>query len=172
MTDTGSFSFASNNEKTYNVTADLIGLGVDAEKIHRLVYDTFSENRLRLLGHAISQRLIIWDELHVALIYLTREDLREFHYQVGDAEGVVNYPLMMEKINVSVLLSERDNQIRISFRSKGDFSVNEVARKFFKGGGHRNAAGGKSFVSMDKTIKSIKEVLEQYRDSLDYKISY
>ncbi len=172
ITDTGSFSFAANNEKTYVITADLIAKGVDAQKIHKLVYDTFSENRLRLLGHSINRRLIIWDNLRTALIYLTKDDLLKYKYQVGDAEGVVNYPLMMEKINVSILLSERDNQIRISFRSKGDFSVNDVARQHFKGGGHRNAAGGKSFVSMDETIKRIKEVFGNYKEELNYKLSY
>jgi phosphoesterase RecJ-like protein len=172
VTDTGSFSFAANNKKTYQVTAELIGLGVDAEQVHRLIYDTFSENRLRLLGHAISQRLLIWDDLHTALIYLTREDLMHFNYQVGDAEGVVNYPLMMEKINLSVLLSERDNQIRISFRSKGTFSVNQLARLHFNGGGHRNAAGGKSFVTMEETIKNIRNALLAYSKELDFKLSY
>ena len=172
ITDTGSFSFAANNDKTYLATAELISKGIDAEKIHRLIYDTFSENRLRLLGHAINQRLIIWDDLHTALIYLTKDDLKKFNYQVGDAEGLVNYPLMMEKVNVSVLLSERDNQIRMSFRSKGSFSVNEVARLHFKGGGHRNAAGGKAFVSMEATIGNIKEVLAGYKEELDFKLSY
>ena len=172
VTDTGSFSFAANQEKTYIVTAALIKLGVDAEKIHRLIYDTFSENRLRLLGHAISKRLVVWDEYHTALIYLTREDLNTYQYQVGDIEGVVNYPLMMEKVNLSVLLTERDNQIRISFRSKGEFSVNELARKHFNGGGHRNAAGGKMFITIQETIDKIQLVLKDYIDELDYKLEY
>jgi phosphoesterase RecJ-like protein len=172
VTDTGSFSFAANNPKTYLVTADLISKGIDAGKIHRLVYDTFSENRLRLLGFSINNRMIIWEELHTALIYLSRDDLRKYHYQVGDTEGIVNYPLKMEKINVSVLLTERDNQIRISFRSKGDFSVNELANKYFKGGGHRNAAGGRSYVSIEHTIKDIQKALEKYHDKLNYRLSY
>lgn len=172
VTDTGSFSYAANHPRTYLVTAELIRLGVDAEKIHRLIYDTFSENRLRLLGHAISQRLIIWPELRTALIYLTREDLSRFRYQVGDIEGVVNFPLMMEQVNVSILLTEKDNQIRISFRSKGSFSVNEVARDHFNGGGHRNAAGGKLFVTMDETIDQIRNVLAGYREELNFTLKY
>ena len=172
VTDTGSFSFAANNPKTYQITAELIDKGVDAQKIHRLIYDTFSENRLRLLGHAISERMIILDEYHTSLIYFTKEDLKKYDYQIGDAEGIVNYPLMMEKINMSILLSERDKQIRISFRSKGDFSVNDLARKYFKGGGHRNAAGGKTYISMEKTIDKIKGTLKEYKDQLDYKLSY
>jgi phosphoesterase RecJ-like protein len=172
VTDTGSFSFAANFEKTYKVTAELIRLGVDAEQCHRLIYDTFSEDRLRLLGFAISNRMIVWDSYHTALIYLTREDLKKHNYKVGDIEGVVNYPLMMEKINMSVLLTERDRQIRVSFRSKGDFSVNDLARKHFNGGGHRNAAGGRMSISIDETIDRIHTVLADYKKELDYKIEY
>ena len=172
VTDTGSFSYAANNVRTYHVTAELISLGVDASQIHRLIYDTFSENRLRLLGHGISNKMIVWDELRTALIWLTKEDLKKYNYRVGDTEGLVNYPLMMEKVNLSVLLTEKDNMIRLSLRSKGDFSVNDLARKHFKGGGHVNAAGGKSFATMEKTIDDIKEVLSQYRKALDFKLNY
>lgn len=172
VTDTGSFSFAANKEKTYHITAELISKGVDAERVHRLIYDTFSEGRLRLLGHAISKNMIVWDELHTALIFLTRDDLEQFNYKVGDVEGVVNYPLMMEKVNMSVLLTERDNMIRMSFRSKGEFSVNLLAREHFNGGGHRNAAGGRSYTTMDNTIKEVKNVLGAYKHTLNYKITY
>lgn len=172
VTDTGSFSFAANNKKTYLVTAELIEKGVDAEQVHRLIYDTFSEDRLRLLGNAISNNMLVWDELHTALIYLTKEDLIKYNYQVGDIEGVVNYPLMMEKINLSVLLTERDNMIRLSFRSKGEFSVNQLARDHFNGGGHRNAAGGRSVINMQESIDNIKNILFNYKESLNYQISY
>ena len=172
MTDTGSFSFSANNKKTYSITAELIDKGLDAAKIHRLIYDTFSENRLRLLGHAITNKMIVWDDLHTALIYLTAEDLNNFKYQVGDVEGVVNFPLMLNKINMSILLPEREKMIRLSFRSKGEFSVNHLARRHFKGGGHRNAAGGKSFLTMEETIENIESVIRQYQSSLDFKITY
>ena len=101
-----------------------------------------------------------------------KDDLKKYDYQIGDAEGIVNHPLMMEKINMSILLSERDKQIRISFRSKGEFSVNDLARKYFKGGGHRNAAGGKTYLTMEKTIDKIKTTLKEYKEQLDYKLSY
>ena len=172
VTDTGSFSFAANRGRTYTTTAVLIEKGIDAQNIHRLIYDTFSEHRLRLLGHAISERMLVWDTYHTALIYITKEDLQKYDYQVGDLEGVVNYPLMMDKINMSILLTERDNQVRMSFRSKGEFSVNELANKYFNGGGHRNAAGGRYFVSLDQTIEEIKKVLPEYKESLEYKLSY
>jgi len=172
ITDTGSFSFSANNEKTYRVTAELIRNGLDASKIHRLIYDTFSENRLRLLGHAISNRMLIWDDLHTALIYFDKHDLKQFNYQVGDAEGIVNFPLSMEKINLSILITERDKKIRMSFRSKGSFSVNELTRKYFNGGGHCNAAGGTYYKSVEETIQTVKEIIATYKKELDYKVDY
>lgn len=172
VTDTGSFSFAANNRKTYEITAELVSKGIDAQKVHRLIYDTFSEGRLRLLGHAINSNMIVWNDLHTAIIFLTRDDLLKYDYQVGDVEGVVNYPLMMEKINMSILLTERDNTIRMSFRSKGNFSVNQLAREHFNGGGHRNAAGGRSFTSMENTLSQIEKVLANYKEDLDYKLAY
>lgn len=172
VTDTGSFSFAANNSNTYRIIADLIEKGLVPDKIHQLIYDTFSENRLRLLGLGISDRMLVWNELRAALIYFSADDLLKYNARVGDTEGVVNYPLSMEKINLAILLTERERNIRISFRSKGEFSVNALARKHFNGGGHKNAAGGKSFVSMEKTIESIKKVLEEYKNQLDYKLSY
>ncbi len=172
VTDTGSFSFSCNRKETYEVTADLVSRGVDVQKLHQLIYDTFSENRLRLLGYAIHKRMIVWEEFHTALIYLTREDLRGFNFQVGDTEGIVNYPLSMEKINQSILLTEKDKMIRMSFRSKGKFSVNDLVRSHFNGGGHMNAAGGKSFNTIEKTIEEVKKILPLYKNELDYILSY
>ncbi len=171
VTDTGSFSFSCNRPETYIITSKLITLGVDAAKIHKLIYDTFTENRLRLLGFAISNRMVVLEELHTAIIYLTKSDLKKYNYQVGDTEGVVNFPLSMAKINMSILITEKDNKLRMSFRSKGDFSVNELSRKYFNGGGHRNAAGGKSSEKMDDLIERIKKVMENYKEQLNYTIS-
>ncbi len=171
VTDTGSFSFSCNRPETYIITSKLISLGVNAEKIHKLIYDTYSENRLRLLGYSISNRMVVWDELRTALIYLTKNDLKKYNYQVGDTEGVVNYPLSMEKVNMSVLITERDNKLRLSFRSKGDFSVNDLARAHFNGGGHRNAAGGKTSEKMDELINRLKTVMESYKEQLNYTIA-
>jgi len=172
MTDTGSFSFSCNYPKTYRVTAELIEKGVDASKVHKLVYDNYSESRLRLMGFALSERMLVWNDLHVAVIYLTKEDLKRFNYKVGDTEGLVNYPLSISTVNVSVLITEKDRKIRLSFRSKGEFAVNEVAAKHFEGGGHKNAAGGYSYVSMEDTLKRLKDVLSLYKEKLDYKITY
>ncbi len=172
VTDTGSFSYACSRPETYEITANLLRLGVDVEKVHRLIYDTFSENRLRLLGFAISNRMLVWEEYHTALIYLTKADLVKYRYSVGDTEGVVNYPLMMKKVNMSILITEKDNKLRLSFRSKGDFSVNLLTRKHFNGGGHRNAAGGNMTLTIEAFIEELKKVLPLYSKELDYELSY
>ncbi|RLD90900.1 MAG: bifunctional oligoribonuclease/PAP phosphatase NrnA [Bacteroidetes bacterium] len=172
MTDTGSFSYAANYPETYHIVAELIEKGVDAEQVHRLVYDTFSENRLRLLGYAISERMLVWPHLHTAVIYLTKEDLKRFNYQVGDTEGVVNYPLSMDNVNLAVLITEKEKKIKLSFRSKGDFNVNLLSRNNFNGGGHKNAAGGQIYSDIPKTIETIKATLEPLKETLNYKLSY
>jgi len=172
MTDTGSFSYNCNHGRTYQIVAELIDKGVDAARVHEMVYDTYSENRLRLLGFALSSRLLVWHDLHTAVIYLTKDDLKKYHYEVGDTEGLVNYGLSMETINLAVLLTEKDNQIRISFRSKGNFSVNRLARDFFNGGGHKNASGGNTKIGIENTIGKLKDVLQLFKDELDYTVSF
>jgi phosphoesterase RecJ-like protein len=120
-----------------------------------------------LLGFAISQKLVLLPEYKTAYIALTKKELNDYNYQVGDTEGVVNYALSIEGVMVAVLLTERKDRIRLSFRSKGNFSVNQIAREHFKGGGHMNAAGGDSFKSMDDTISALKKVLGQYKMEID-----
>jgi phosphoesterase RecJ-like protein len=149
-----------------------VRLGVDAAKIHKLIYDTFSENRLRLLGFAISNRMLVWEEFNTALIYLTKTDLNRYKYAVGDTEGLVNYPLMMNKINLSILITEKDNKLRLSMRSKGDFSVNDLARNHFNGGGHKNAAGGNVTGTIDDLIADFKQILPNYKKDLDFQLMY
>jgi len=166
MTDTGSFSFACNNTATFRTAAALIETGIDSEQIHRRVYDTYSESRLRLLGFCLSEKLTVWPELKSAYISLTIEELKRFNYKIGDTEGVVNYALSIEGVNVAVMLVERKDKIRMSFRSKGSFAVNEIARKHFEGGGHKSAAGGNSYISMEKTIEKLKLTLSQYKSKM------
>jgi bifunctional oligoribonuclease and PAP phosphatase NrnA len=167
MTDTGSFSYACNYSQTYEITASLIKRGIDAEHIHRLVYDTYSENRMRLLGFCLSDRLVVHAKFKTAYMWLSQSDLDKFDHQIGDTEGVVNYALSIEGITMAALFTERNDRIRISFRSKGDFSVNEFARKYYSGGGHRNAAGGDSFVNMEETLRKFEELLPVYFVSND-----
>ena len=166
VTDTGSFSYSCNYVKTYEVTAALFKCGIDGEHIHRLIYGTYSEYRLRLLGYSLSDKLVVLPEFHTAYIYLSADDLERFQYQIGDTEGVVNYALSIEGINLAALFSERDHSIRISFRSKGNFSVDRFARDHFNGGGHANASGATSYISMEETVQKFRELLPQYREDL------
>lgn len=166
MTDTGSFSYACNYPETFMVTAKLLETGIDGELIHRNVYDTFSEDRLRLLGYCLSEKLVVLSEYATAYIALSSADLKRYNYQVGDTEGVVNYALSIAGISMAVLLTERSDRIRLSFRSKGSFRVNEIASTYFMGGGHKNAAGGDSYDSLEKTISKLESILPKYKESL------
>ncbi len=166
MTDTGSFSYSCRRPETYLVVAELIRLGIDSELIHRKIYDTYSENRMRLLGFCLSERLKVLKDFHTAYIFLTLDDLNRFNHQNGDTEGVVNYALSIEGIVFAVLFTEKESKIRISMRSKGEFSVNDFARAHFQGGGHKNASGGDSFTSMRETLNYFESVLGNYQDQL------
>ena len=166
MTDTGSFSFANNYPHTYEVVADLVRKGVDAEQVHRLVYDTYPEHRMRLLGYCLGERLAVLKEFATAYIFLTKEDMKHFKVKPGDTEGIVNYALSIKGISFAALFSEKDDRIRISFRSKGNFSVNDFARENYEGGGHRNAAGGDSFLKMPETIERFKKLISDHQEAL------
>ena len=166
MTDTGSFSFACNYPHTYEVVAKLVKAGVDTEKVHRLVYDTYSESRMRLLGFCLSERMIVLGEYGTAYIYLSQDDLKKFDFKSGDTEGVVNYALSIRNISFAAFFTEKSDRIRISFRSKGSFSVNDFAREHYQGGGHRNAAGGDSFLPLETTLKNFVELLPLYQDKI------
>lgn len=163
VTDTGSFSHSIFHPETFSICAKMIEKSVSYNQIHQLVYDTFSENRLRLLGFSISNKMEILDEYATAIISLTKDELSSFDYQVGDTEGIVNYPLSMKKIKMSVLVTERQGVIRFSFRSKGSFSVHEVAQKYFNGGGHTNAAGGTLSCSMEAALEKLHRILPEYK---------
>ncbi len=168
MTDTGSFSYSCNNVSTYHVVADLMNYNIDGEAIHRKIYDTYSENRMRLLGLCLSERLVVLPEFSASYIYLSKSDLSKYGYQTGDSEGVVNYGLSIEKINFTALFTERENKIRISFRSKGQFDVNKFARTHFNGGGHRNASGADSFDSLEETIEKFENAIKLYKYDLNF----
>jgi bifunctional oligoribonuclease and PAP phosphatase NrnA len=153
MTDTGSFRFPSVNPKTHRILADLIELGVAHFKVHENVYDTNTIDRIRLRGFALSERLVCLEGIPVAYIALSAEDLDRFHYQKGDTEGLVNQVLGIVGIKMAVLFMEKDGSIKISFRSKGAYTVNDLAAKYFEGGGHAYAAGGISQASMAETTE-------------------
>lgn len=167
MTDTGSFAHSIYHPRTFELASILVEKSMPYVLIHQLVYDTMSENRLRLLGFAINNRMEVLDQYSTAIIALNKSDLERFDYKTGDTEGVVNFPLSMEKIKMAVLVTERQDQIRFSFRSKGDFSVHELANKYFKGGGHTNAAGGTLLCSFDEAVEKLKSVLPEYEQMLN-----
>ena len=164
MTDTGSFSFNCSYASTFTATAKLLETGINGEAIHNLVYNNYSESRLRLLGYCLSEKMTVLEEYSLAYISLTKTELERFGYVPGDTEGIVNYPLSIKDVKISVLLTERKDRIRLSFRSKGNFPVNRIAREDFEGGGHMNAAGGDSFVSMDETILKLLDIMPKYKE--------
>lgn len=167
ITDTGSFAHSVYHPEIFSICAKLVDKSVSYNQIHRLIYDTFSEDRLRLLGYSISNKMEVLDGYATAIISLSKEELAKFNYQVGDTEGVVNFPLSMKKIRMSVLVTERQGVIRFSFRSKGSFSVHELANKYFNGGGHTNAAGGTLTCSLEAALEKLHQVLLEYKDMLN-----
>ena len=167
MTDTGSFKFAATTSHTHRVIADLMDKGAEGTEIHHRIYDTNSPSRLHLLGCALKNMVILQD-YQTAYITLSQEELDKYNYQKGDTEGFVNYGLTLDGIRFAVIFIENKEEgiFKISFRSVGDFSVNDFARKHFHGGGHTNAAGGKSDESIEETIKYFTSLLPLYKNQL------
>ncbi|PRX54199.1 DHH family phosphoesterase [Flagellimonas meridianipacifica] len=167
MTDTGSFKYSSTSSKTHRIVADLIDKGAENMRIHSQVFDTNSPSRLHLLGVALKNMVILKD-YRTAFITLSQEELDANNFKKGDTEGFVNYGLTLEGIVLAVIFIENREEgiIKISFRSVGDFSVNEFARNHFNGGGHTNAAGGRSNISLEETVAKFKTVLAAYENQL------
>ena len=161
-TDTGSFRFPSTTSTTHRIVADLIDLGINNSAIHNLLFDDNSANRLQLLGRAL-QNIKVFPEYKTSYITLSQKELDEFHYQKGDTEGIVNYGLSIKGIHFSAIFIEHrdENIIKISLRSQGNFDVNQFAREHFNGGGHINAAGGKSYESMKATTNKFEELISK-----------
>lgn len=164
LTDSGSFRFPKTTGKTHRIIADLIDLGVENTEIPTLLFDNSSYNRLQLLGRAL-QNMKVLAEHKTVYITLTQEELDSFDYVKGDTEGIVNYGLSIKGIVFAAIFIENteENIIKISFRSQGDFDVNLFAREYFNGGGHRNAAGGKSQSSMEETVKKFENLVTQIK---------
>ncbi|MBN4081852.1 bifunctional oligoribonuclease/PAP phosphatase NrnA [bacterium AH-315-C07] len=166
VTDTGSFRFPCTSGKVHEIAADLISKGVNIEFIHDKVYDNFSEGRLRFIGYCIGQKMQVFPEYSTALISISQEELLSHKIQTGDTEGLVNYPLSIEGITFSVLIVDRTELIKMSFRSKGDIPANLMANKYFDGGGHKNAAGGSSKLTLEETVTKFMDVLPGFISSL------
>lgn len=165
LTDTGSFKYGT-SAKLFRIVAELIEFGVDDYRLQDLIFNSMSEKHLRLLGHCLHNRMEILEEYQTGIITLTKEDYASFDIQRGDTEGIVNFLLKVKNVKVAAFITEQPTIVKISLRSKGDFSVQEIARRHFKGGGHKNASGGYSFQSLNATVRRFKSVLPHYKDKL------
>jgi bifunctional oligoribonuclease and PAP phosphatase NrnA len=162
MTDTGSFSYSTSRPGLYSVLAALMDFGIDTEAIHSKVYDNFSASRFQLLGYCLLHKMVVLPEYKTAYISITAEELKKFNYVPGDTEGFVNIPLSVQHIVFSALFVERENFIKASFRSKGSFPSNSFSSRHFNGGGHLNASGGESKLSLEKVIEEFTQLLPGY----------
>ena len=167
MTDTGSFKYSSTTAKTHHIIAELIATGAENAKIHDLIYDNSSANRMKLLGYCLNKKLLLYPENNSAVISLTAEELEQFNFKKGDTEGVVNDALAIKGIVFAVFIAEKDGMVKLSLRSKGNFKVNEIANKYFCGGGHMNASGGISEVSVNETIKIVEKIINDNKTDLN-----
>ncbi len=167
MTDTGQFKHQNTTKNVHLVTAELMALGADVSKVGRLIYDNNSLDRLKFTGYALSHKLNVLKDLRTAYFWISAEDLKKYNSKTGDTEGLVNYALSLKGIVLAAIIIERPEAVRISLRSKGDFSVNDLARDYFDGGGHNNAAGGVSELSLEETVKKFEEVVKKYEKQLN-----
>ena len=168
MTDTGGFTYNSNDREIYFIISELLSKGIDKDEIYRKVYNTYSEGRLRLMGYVLYDKMQVFPQFNSALIWLTKEKQSKFQYVKGDTEGFVNIPLSIKNIIFSVFLREdtEKNMIKVSLRSVGTFPCNKVAAEFFNGGGHLNASGGEFYGTMDEAIDLFKQALVKYEELL------
>ncbi len=162
MTDSGSFRFPSTTAKVHRIIADLIDAGANNSHIHELVYDTNSENRLKFLGRVLGERMTVLADKNTAYIAIEQQLLEQYNIVTGDTEGIVNYALSIHGIKLAALIIDRGPVRKLSFRSKGEFPANEIAKKYFEGGGHRNAAGGMSTDTLENTVKKFLDVLPEF----------
>lgn len=167
MTDTGGFTYNSNDKEIYFIISELLTKGIDKDAIYRKVFNTYSEGRLRLMGHVLTH-MHVYPEFHTALITLSKKEQAQFNYVRGDSEGFVNLPLSMKNVKFSVFLREdtEKDMIKVSLRSTGTFPCNQVASDFFSGGGHLNASGGEVYGTMDEAIELFKSALIKYQPLL------
>ena len=162
MTDTGNFSFSNLTPALYRTIATLAETGINIPQIYNNVYNSFTEGRARLFGYTINRKMRFLRKGTVAYMSLTEDEMRRFWFQQGDSEGFVNYPLTVKKMRMSAIFIEHKDFIRVSLRSRGAVDVNLFAGRYFEGGGHHNAAGGKSFVSMEETIARFEAAVEEF----------
>ncbi len=166
MTDSASFRLPNTTSEVHRIVADLIDLGAVNWRIHELVYNDSSEDRLRFLGHCLVNRLEVYNDFNTAVIAVDKHDLERYNVITGDTEGVVNYALSISNVRLAAFIVERNDKVKLSLRSKGDFPANDICKKYFNGGGHRNAAGGTSTESFPDVIEKFKSILPEYKNLL------
>lgn len=166
MTDTGCFSFNSSKPETFEIVGDLLEAGIEKDKIFGLVYNNYSVDRMRLMGHCLHEKMVYLPEYATAYITLSQEDIKKYNFKVGDSEGFVNIPLSIRGVKMSALFTEKSDVVKISLRSKGNFAVNTITSKYFEGGGHANASGGESKLSLDATVEKFVRILDDYKAQL------
>lgn len=166
MTDTGSFRYSNTSASVHRIIANLIDRGAQHWKIHEYIFNSSTENRLKFLGYCLLHRLEVLPEYNTALFSVSGEDLAKFNVGTGDTEGLVNYALSLHGIRLAALIIDRGELVKLSLRSLGEFPSNEVCREHFNGGGHRNAAGGNSSVSLEETVTQFKTILPIYKERL------
>jgi bifunctional oligoribonuclease and PAP phosphatase NrnA len=166
VTDTGSFRYDATTSDVHRIAGELISKGIRNSLIHRQLFDTNSIDRLRFLGYALHQKLVHLPEYNAAYFTFTKEELQQFNSKNGDTEGIVNYGLSIQGVVFSAIFVERDDMIKISFRSVNNFSVSELSRQHFDGGGHHNAAGGRSYESLDATVQKFLNLLPSLQEKL------
>jgi phosphoesterase RecJ-like protein len=166
MTDSASFRLPNTTSRVHRIAADLIDAGAVNWHIHELVYNNSSESRLRFLGHCLSEKLEVLREFNTAIITVNKQELEKYDVITGDTEGIVNYALSIVGIRLAAFIVERTDKVKLSLRSRGDFPANDICKRYFNGGGHRNAAGGTSTDSLEEVIKQFKLILPEYKKLL------
>ncbi|MDQ3552692.1 MAG: DHHA1 domain-containing protein, partial [Bacteroidota bacterium] len=166
VADTGSFRFSSTLASVHHMVGYLKEQGLEHTKVHEALYDNFHENKLRFLGHVLSNRMEVLYEYNTAMISIPKTDILKYDIKTGDTEGLVNYPLSIEGIKLVGLVIDRDQERKWSFRSKGQFDCNTFARKYFEGGGHFNASGGRDSENLNVTVNKFKQAISENKTLL------
>ncbi|RWY49335.1 DHH family phosphoesterase [Mucilaginibacter gilvus] len=166
LTDSASFRLPNTTSDVHRIVAELIDCGAVNWRIHELIYNSASENRLRFIGHCLANCLEILPEYNTAIIAVSKTDLAKFDVNTGDTEGIVNYALSIASIKLGAFIVERNDMVKLSLRSKEEFPANEICKKYFNGGGHRNAAGGQSNDSFAVVVQKFKSILPDYKKLL------
>lgn len=167
LTDTGGFRHSNTTQKEFKIASELVGAGANPSWVSKMIYDTNTLARMKLTGYVLSKKLILLPEFKTVYITLSTDELKQFNIKTGDTEGLVNYGLSIEGIKLSVFMYDRKEEIKMSFRSLGNFPANEIARKYFDGGGHKNAAGGSSKEPLEETLQKFLSILPEYKTQLE-----